>query len=80
MKLSKKTARKTADPGLELSALFFVNGEKKQDLCEDSYALGAHDGEVFLGVFDGCGGSGARVYDVYGGHTGAYLEIGRAHV
>ena len=73
MKLSKKTARKTADPGLELSALFFVNGEKKQDLCEDSYALGAHDGEVFLGVFDGCGGSGARVYDVYGGHTGAYL-------
>lgn len=24
-------------------------------------------------MFDGCGGSGARVYDVYGGHTGAYL-------
>lgn len=58
---------------MELSALFFVNGEKKENLCEDSYVTAAAGPNVLVGVFDGCGGSGAKVYDTYGGHTGAYL-------
>ena len=65
-----KIARKGRDDEMALSTLFFVNGEKKVNLCEDSYAIGAHDGVVLLSVFDGCGGSGAKVYDTYGGHTG----------
>lgn len=68
-----KTARKRQSGKMELSTLFFVNGEKKLNLCEDSYAIGAHDKTVLLSVFDGCGGSGAKVYETYGGHTGAYL-------
>ena len=68
-----KMAKKGHSDEMALSTLFFVNGEKKADLCEDSYAIGAHDGTVLLSVFDGCGGSGAKVYDTYGGHTGAYL-------
>lgn len=68
-----KIARKGRDNEMALSTLFFVNGEKKANLCEDSYAIGAHGDAVLLSVFDGCGGSGAKVYDTYGGHTGAYL-------
>lgn len=57
-----------------LSALFVVSGEKKDGLGEDSYTLAANtQGNVLLSVFDGCGGSGAKVYETYSGHTGAYL-------
>lgn len=39
---------------------------------EDS-CLAVRDGErLFLGAFDGCGGSGAKVYPAFGGHTGAW--------
>jgi len=40
---------------------------------EDSYAAAVTDNAAFLGVFDGCGGSGARSYPEYGGKTGAYI-------
>lgn len=40
---------------------------------EDSYAAAVSDNAAFLGVFDGCGGSGARSYSEYGGKTGAYI-------
>ncbi len=43
-----------------------------KDRCEDSF-LAAREGQyVFLGVFDGCGGSGGKTYASFGGHTGAW--------
>lgn len=60
--------------GNALSTLFVVSGEKKDGMGEDSYTLTANtQGNILLSVFDGCGGSGAKVYETYGGHTGAYL-------
>ena len=39
-----------------------------------------HEGRVFFGAFDGCGGSGARVYPSFGGHTGAWVASRAASV
>ena len=39
---------------------------------EDSCLSLRHEGRIFLGAFDGCGGSGAKVYPSFGGHTGAW--------
>lgn len=59
-----------------LNLLDFVvrlNAEARKDLGEDSwcYAFGENDG--LLGVFDGCGGSGARKHTYYSGHSEAYM-------
>ena len=40
---------------------------------EDYYIFERNGDEVFLGVFDGCGGSGAKVYRKYAGNTGAWV-------
>lgn len=40
---------------------------------EDSIVIHEDEKESLYGVFDGCGGIGARVYPEYSGHTGAYL-------
>ena len=41
--------------------------------CGEDACLAARDGDrVFVGAFDGCGGSGAKVYPAFGGHTGAW--------
>ena len=40
---------------------------------EDSYCHSYCDTAGFLGVFDGCGGAGARQHDYYHGHTEAYM-------
>lgn len=58
------------------SALDFVINifqEKIPGKGEDSilYSFSRLGGVV--GVFDGCGGSGAKKYEKYGGHTGAYM-------
>ena len=47
--------------------------ESRPENGEDSYAAAISENAAFLGVFDGCGGSGARSYPVYGGKTGAYI-------
>lgn len=39
---------------------------------EDSCLAVRNGKRVFLGAFDGCGGSGAKVYSSFGGHTGAW--------
>lgn len=40
---------------------------------EDSYCYSFCDTAGMLGVFDGCGGAGARKHDVYSGCTEAYM-------
>lgn len=41
---------------------------------EDSYICAQKPGSALVGVFDGCGGLGARTYPDMGKHTGAYLS------
>ena len=40
---------------------------------EDSYCYSFCDTAGMLGVFDGCGGAGAKTHDFYSGHTEAYM-------
>lgn len=40
---------------------------------EDSWCSSFCDSAGILGVFDGCGGAGARTHDHYSGHTEAYM-------
>lgn len=47
--------------------------EKIPGKGEDSYVFAMENNEAIIGVFDGCGGAGARTYDVFGGRTGAYI-------
>lgn len=56
-----------------LSQRVIVEGELVAGKGEDSYLYLANEEMVVLGVFDGCGGSGARKYPVFDNHTGAYL-------
>lgn len=56
-----------------LSQRVIVEGELIDGKGEDSYLYLANEEMVVLGIFDGCGGSGARKYPVFGNHTGAYL-------
>lgn len=43
------------------------------DHGEDSYCYSFCDTAGMLGVFDGCGGAGARKHDAYSGRTEAYM-------
>lgn len=58
------------------SALDFVINvfqEKIPGKGEDSILYSFSRSGGIVGVFDGCGGSGAKKYEKYGGHTGAYM-------
>lgn len=57
----------------KLSFWFSICGEKKEHKGEDSFLVCVEDDKAIFGAFDGSGGSGARVYEAFGGHTGAYL-------
>lgn len=56
-----------------LDCLFHVAQEKIPQNGEDSFCFGIAEDSVLLGVFDGCGGSGAKKYDAYQQKTGAYI-------
>ncbi len=47
--------------------------EKIDGKGEDSFYYSALPGKALFGVFDGCGGSGARRYEKLQGRTGAYM-------
>lgn len=47
--------------------------EKIADNGEDSFLYVCNDFGSIAGVFDGCGGSGAKKYERYKGKTGAYM-------
>lgn len=53
--------------------LFSFCGEKKPDNGEDSFVYALNEKRALVGVFDGCGGSGASQYAAAKGKTGAYL-------
>ena len=56
-----------------MDQFFVVHGEKIPGKGEDSFLLSVNERAGLAAVFDGCGGSGARVYKDLGGKTGAYI-------
>lgn len=56
-----------------LDCLCHTELEKIQGYGEDSYCYRISEDSVLLGVFDGCGGSGAKKYPIYQNRTGAYM-------
>lgn len=63
------------DPGIwgGMDCLFHVYKEKIPENGEDSYCYCIREDSLLLGVFDGCGGSGAKRYVNYCEKTGAYI-------
>ena len=57
----------------KMDQFFVVHGEKIPGKGEDSFLLSVNERAGLAAVFDGCGGSGARVYKDLGGKTGAYI-------
>ncbi len=53
--------------------LFSFCGEREPGNGEDSYAFALHENGALVGIFDGCGGSGAARYPGVQNRTGAYL-------
>ena len=53
--------------------LFSFCRERKSENGEDSFVYALNEKCFLLGVFDGCGGSGAGQYPALKGKTGAYL-------
>ena len=71
-----RTGQKTEPAPNILSAVDFgieVFKEKIPDNGEDSYLYMFTPNSCIVGVFDGCGGSGAKKYEKYQGKTGAYM-------
>ena len=58
---------------LSLDVVLSFCRDKVPGRGEDSYCYSFCDTAGLLGVFDGCGGSGARTHDAYSGHTEAYV-------
>lgn len=58
---------------LPLTFLLSFCREKVTDNGEDSYCYSFTDYTGMIGVFDGCGGAGARRHDYYSGKTEAYM-------
>lgn len=56
-----------------IDQFFVVHGEKIAGKGEDSFLISVNEKAGLAGVFDGCGGSGAKVYKSLGEKTGAYI-------
>ena len=56
-----------------LDTIFTINRMARENLGEDSFFCATDEGCALVGVFDGCGGLGARRYEKFDGHTGAYI-------
>lgn len=56
-----------------MDQFFVVRREKVPGKGEDSFLLSVNERAGLAAVFDGCGGSGAKVYKNLGGKTGAYI-------
>ena len=50
-----------------------INKMARENLGEDSFFCAEDGKSAIVSVFDGCGGLGARPYESFGGHTGAYI-------
>ena len=71
--MTEKKNGKNRDLLTFTDTIFVVNGEMIENRGEDSYAFSLNNNCGMLGVFDGCGGIGARKYEEYENQTGAYL-------
>lgn len=60
-------------PKLPLSFVLSLCREIVPGKGEDSYCHSFCENAGLIGVFDGCGGAGARKHDFYSGHTEAYM-------
>jgi len=56
-----------------LNSISVLSGEMIENQGEDSYSYKVSCTQGYAGVFDGCGGTGARRYEAFGSHTGAYI-------
>ena len=63
----------SADAGEKTNDMFVLSRPKVEGDGEDAFLAVQTDEKVFLGVFDGCGGSGAKIYPVFDNHTGAWI-------
>lgn len=68
----KKEAPRTGDYLNRVDFLFNVYREKLPDNGEDAFVYSANVGSALVGVFDGCGGAGAKRYPKLQNKTGAY--------
>ena len=57
----------------KLDCFFRIAKEKVPQHGEDSDCYSICEDGLILGVFDGCGGAGAKQYPAYRGKTGAYI-------
>lgn len=62
-----------ADPRTLMNHMALINRAAVEGQCEDSYAYCFCENYGMLGVFDGCGGLGARRYAKLDNRTGAYI-------
>ena len=53
--------------------LLVLSRPKVDEAGEDFFLAIQNKEAFFLGVFDGCGGSGAKIYPAFGNHTGAWV-------
>ena len=71
---SCKTEKNVIDENTVFNKSVIVYGERIKNEGEDCYVLSENDNYGIIGVFDGCGGSGARRYAEYNNKTGAYIS------
>ena len=57
----------------KLDAQFVISSEAIEAAGEDGFCCSCAEKAALIGVFDGCGGLGARQYKNYEEHTGAYM-------
>lgn len=58
---------------LTSDCIIHVSLEKVPGKGEDSFYYNVNEKTCLVGVFDGCGGSGAQRYERFQGHSGAYM-------
>lgn len=68
----KRFGRRRGTQGY-LDCVAVVFKEKIESHGEDSFCFSIREKMTMLGVFDGCGGSGAKVYPAFDGKSGAYM-------
>ncbi len=56
-----------------LDTVWVIEKPAKESLGEDSFYCAAKGNSALVCVCDGCGGLGARKYETFEGHTGAYI-------
>lgn len=56
-----------------LDTIQVLSKPARENLGEDSFYCAQKGGSAIVSVFDGCGGLGARKYETFQRHTGAYI-------